>query len=143
MVSIQLLLIYTVVILNPTVILMAKFNPTITAYLVPCIIEGHDNKNFCCWIVASQQLHMYFTNASLALHKFQSNITCITLVLQCCCTQLYNNFTSNSQLIYSNSQQLTMFFTTTSLALKSSFTAASHALHLYFTVASLSFTTTS
>jgi len=33
-------------ILNPTitVILMAKFNPTITAYLVPYITEGYDNK---------------------------------------------------------------------------------------------------
>jgi len=32
--------------LNPTitVILMAKFNPTITAYLVPYIIEGYENK---------------------------------------------------------------------------------------------------
>jgi len=36
------------VILNPiiTVILMAKFIPTITAYLVPCIKEGYDNKSF-------------------------------------------------------------------------------------------------
>jgi len=37
------------VILNPTitVTLMAKFNPTITAYLVPYITEGYDNKKFC------------------------------------------------------------------------------------------------
>jgi len=26
---------------------MAKFNPTITAYLLPYIIEEYDNKNFC------------------------------------------------------------------------------------------------
>jgi len=34
------------VILNPTitVILMAKFSPTINAYLFPYIIEGYDNK---------------------------------------------------------------------------------------------------
>jgi len=40
------------VILNPTitVTLMAKFNPTITAYLVPYMIERHDNKIFCYWV---------------------------------------------------------------------------------------------
>jgi len=37
---------------NPTitVILMAKFNPTITAYLVPYIIEGYGNNKFCYWV---------------------------------------------------------------------------------------------
>jgi len=29
---------------------MAKFNPTITAYLVPYIREGYDNKKFCYWM---------------------------------------------------------------------------------------------
>jgi len=40
------------VILNPTitVILMAKFNPTITAYLVPYKREKYDNKKFCYWV---------------------------------------------------------------------------------------------
>jgi len=40
------------VILNPTIIVifMAKFNPTITAYLVPYITEGYDNKIFCYWV---------------------------------------------------------------------------------------------
>jgi len=35
--------------LNPTitVILIAKFNPTLTAYLIPYISEGYDNKKFC------------------------------------------------------------------------------------------------
>jgi len=34
------------VILNPTITIsfMAKFNPTITAYLVPYITEGYNNK---------------------------------------------------------------------------------------------------
>jgi len=32
--------------LESTVIFMAKFNPTITAYLVPCITEGYYNRNF-------------------------------------------------------------------------------------------------
>jgi len=29
---------------------MAKFNSTITAYLVPYVTEGYDNKNFCYWV---------------------------------------------------------------------------------------------
>jgi len=29
---------------------MAKFNPTITAYLVPYTTKGHDNKKFCYWV---------------------------------------------------------------------------------------------
>jgi len=29
---------------------MAKFNPTITAYLVPYATEGYDNKTFFYWV---------------------------------------------------------------------------------------------
>jgi len=53
------------VILNPiiTVILMAKFNPTIIAYLVPYIIEGYDNKMFCYWMSLLKVEHIMGTCA--------------------------------------------------------------------------------
>jgi len=40
---------------------MAKFNPTIKAYLVPYIIEGCDNKNFCYWMIKSRTYCISYT----------------------------------------------------------------------------------
>jgi len=57
------------VILNPTtmVILMAKFNPTITAYLVPYIIEWHENF-FCYWVsLLAKVEHISYTMGTRAL----------------------------------------------------------------------------
>jgi len=58
------------VILNPTitVIFMEKFNPTITAYLVPYIWEGCSNKTICYWASLLLKVeHISYTMGTHAL----------------------------------------------------------------------------
>jgi len=60
------------VILNPTitVIFMVIFNPTITAYLVPYIIEGYDNKNFCYWTSLLLKVeHILYIHYCMHVHQ--------------------------------------------------------------------------
>jgi len=58
---------------------MAKFNPTITAYLVPCITEGYDN---CYWVsILLKVEHISGTHAlpdiyTLALGLYQAKHQC-------------------------------------------------------------------
>jgi len=72
MVDIQLL-----VILNPTIaiILMAKFNSTITTYLVPYIREGYDNKNFC-YLVSLLYKVEYNSFTTKGTHALPDICTC-------------------------------------------------------------------
>jgi len=50
---------------------MEKFNPTITAYLVPYITEGHDNTNFCYWVSLLAKVEQT-TGPSVYIAKFSS-----------------------------------------------------------------------
>jgi len=47
---------------------MTIFNPTITAYLVPYIKEGYDNKNFSHWVSLLLEVeHISYTIGTRAL----------------------------------------------------------------------------
>jgi len=92
--------------------------------------------------------HLYFTFSSLSFSTIIRVLTITSLALQnnftrtfyhsnftatlhCCFSQLHNNFSCTSLLLHKPSQQLHLHFCTASL----------HTLHLYFTVATLNFTT--
>jgi len=59
---------------------MEKFNPTITAYLVPYIIEGYDNKNFCYWVNLLLKVeHISYTMGTRALPDICTLVHGITI----------------------------------------------------------------
>jgi len=64
-------------ILNPiiTVIFMAKFNLTITAYLAPYKRGGYDNKKFCYWVSLLLKVeHISYTIGTCTLPDIYSHL---------------------------------------------------------------------
>ena len=98
----------------------------------------------CCHIsftTPSHVLHYCFTWTPLALHSI---FTALSHAFLHSTSQQLHFYFSNASLNFTwKSQHFHMYFTTASLAINSVLTVTSHALLLYFTVASLYFTTTS